>query len=346
MLPIEEEVVIAMSPCLKRQIFGSFILFISCLLIAGITLCAPVGSGKQQVDLKVEQGIGAIAVAHRLKEARLISSAVFFRWFLTLGAYSIQQGEYVLNDGMWLSEIAAILGEGRIKLKAITIPEGWNHRQIGDYFASQGLIKDRESFLRLSRSPDILRKYRIQDTSTEGYLYPETYMIPPNYTAEKLHGLMLEKFFSVLRKITTQSEIVYTGKELRRRIILASIVEREARHAHERPVIAQVFLNRIKKNMKLESCATIQYLFPKPKVKLYHIDLVRPSPYNTYLHRGLPPGPIANSGKAALEAAFRPDKNDYLYFVVKPDGTHHFSVDYQGHIQAKKKYIDSDLVAR
>ncbi len=318
---------------------------IGCLSLAVlISLCAPVGDGSHKVDFRIPSQVGATYVSKGLKNSALIANATFFRWFLRFSGLSakIQVGTYELNDGMWLNEIASKISSGRVKLSALTIPEGWNNRQIGSYLVEKGLLNDRSAFLVISRDSKLLKKYAISNASTEGYLYPDTYMIPEFYSAEKIHLLMLDAFFRVLDQIIDTKK--YSAQELQRRIILASIVEREARHAKERPIIARVFLNRLERRMKLESCATVQYLFEKSKPKLYLQDLAIPSKYNTYIHYGLPPGPIANSGKAALKAAFYSDENDYLYFVVKPDGTHHFSSTYGEHIRGKRKYIDSDLV--
>lgn len=327
----------------KRHIILLVFLFCSAL-IPILSLCAPVGQAKQNVEFVVRQGSSAIQVAQNLEKYKLINSALFFRLYLALSgnSKSIQAGKYSFHDAMWMSDIASHLVSGKVKLNVLTIPEGWHHRQIGDFLASKGLVKNREEFLRLSQDPKLLKKYRIIDTSTEGYLYPESYMIPDHYSGAQLHRLMLDKFFKVLKELGSAK---YTSRELRQRIILASIVEREASHAKERPIIARVFLNRLEKKMKLESCATVQYLFERSKAKLYLSDLARPSPYNTYIHYGMPPGPISNPGRAALEAAFLPDHNNYLYFVVKPDRTHHFSERYSEHLRAKDKYINSDIVA-
>ena len=327
----------------KRQLLSLLFLCIL-MIISWFILMAPVGNGKRQIEYTIHSGAKAVHVAQELEQQQIISSSTLFRLYLKLTGRSskIQVGTYELNDGMQLNKIVKILSSGKVKLHSITIPEGWNNRQIGDFLQKKELIGSREAFLQLSRDPNLLAQYNILTGSTEGYLYPETYKIPANYSAAKLHKLMLDKFFATLHQITNVRD--YNPEQLQKRIILASIVEREARHPAERPIIAQVFLNRIRKKMKLESCATVQYLFEKPKAKLYWQDLERPSPYNTYLHYGWPPAPISNPGKAALQAAFTPQKNDYLFFVVKPDGSHHFSATYLEHIQAKKKYIDSDIV--
>ncbi len=312
-------------------------------LVGFITLSSPPGTGKNEIEYTVLKGSSSSSIANDLKKHNVISNASFFNLYLrfTGRATSIQVGKYKLHNGMWLNELANVLTTGKVTLNSITIPEGWNHRQIGDHFTENGLVKNRAEFIRISQNKATLKKYNILDTSTEGYLYPETYLIPDGYSGLELHNLMLAKFFKILERLSYKK---WNPQELRKRIILASIVEREARHPQERPIIARVFLNRLEKGMRLESCATVQYLFEKSKPKLYLSDLAIPSPYNTYKNYGLPPSPIANPGKAALEAAFLPKNNDFLYFVVKPDGTHHFSNNYKEHLRAKKHYIDSDIV--
>ncbi len=328
---------------IKRKHILLFVLFFCITIVPLFSLCAPVSNGEHKIEFSIPKGVGASFVANKLKKEKLISNPIFFRFYLRLIARAdrIQTGIYRLHDGLWMHEIAEKLVSGKVRLHPITIIEGWNNRQIGDYLTRKSLVTSREEFLRLSRDPIILKKYGIQTSSTEGYLYPDTYYIPDTYDFKQIHKIMLDKFFNVIKELGAEK---FTPSDLSNRIILASIVEREARHPEERPIIARVFLNRLQKKMKLESCATVQYLFPKPRAKLYHRDLAIPSPYNTYIHYGMPPAPIANASQAALKAAFAPEKNEYLYFVVKPRGTHHFSRTYTEHIYAKKKYIDSDLV--
>ena len=321
----------------------AFLLFIFSLGLI-ISFHAPLGQGEKELLFHIPKGVGASFIAKELAKESFINNANYFRLYLSLRGWAneIQAGDYELNNSMWLGEIAKILVQGKVRLVSITIPEGWNNRQLGDYLSKEGYAKSRADFLSLSRDPKILKKYKIMDASTEGYLFPNTYKIPPSYTDKEIHILLLNTFFKVIKELGAYKK--YKGKELRDRIILASIVEREARHSKERPVIARVFLNRLEKGIKLESCATVQYLFEKSKAKLYYQDLARPSPYNTYIHYGLPLAPISNPGKEALKATFYPEENKYLYFVVKPDASHHFSETYAGHLKAKKKYIDSDLV--
>jgi UPF0755 protein len=152
---------------------------------------------------------------------------------------------------------------------------------------------------------------------------------------------MIRRFFDVL------AEIPFTGynqEELRRVVIIASLVEEEAKLDEERALIAAVFYNRLKGGKRLESCATVQYILQKPKERLLFSDLKAESPYNTYLHTGLPPGPIANPGRKSLVAALRPAAVEYLFFVVKMNGSHHFSSTYEEHLKAIRRYNSAGRV--
>lgn len=309
------------------------------LLVWNSMLGAP-GDGETKVEFEVPSGVGAFRVARELETQGLIRSPDGFRAYLRLTgqSQSIKVGLYELNDGMSAGEIADILTEGRVQLTGLTIPEGWTNRQIGDYLAEKGYVPNRAAFLKVASDPETLKKWGIPDRSTEGYLFPETYMVARGSSVEVIHEAMLKNFFNVLEEVSGSREIT---PEQRRRIVLASMVEREAVKPEERPMMAQVFLNRLDQNMRLESCATIQYLFDRPKPRIYERDLQIESPYNTYRNAGLPPGPISNPGRAAIEAAFEPKAGDYLFFVLKPDGSHHFSRTYGEHLRAKKVFIDS-----
>ncbi|MCB1174870.1 MAG: endolytic transglycosylase MltG [Leptospiraceae bacterium] len=334
---------------MKIKQWTPWILLAALLLLAGgfatvyqIVPHTAVGDGSHKVEFEVSRGSGAWRVARDLYRESLIDSPDRFIWYLKLTNRSdqLKAGVYSLDDGMTGTAIADLLIAGRTRLIALTIPEGWTNRQIGDYLTEKGFVSDRARFLAIARDRELLKKYAILDDSTEGYLFPETYMVPPGYEARKIQELMLKRFQKVLQAIVAGSGREWSAKEIRDRVVLASIVEREAVRDKERPMMARVFLNRLDKNMRLESCATVQYLLDKPRAKLYERDLQIQSPYNTYRNGGLPPGPVSNPGKAALEAAFQPVENDYLYFVLKPDGSHYFSQSYREHLNAKHKYLD------
>jgi UPF0755 protein len=298
------------------------------------------GSGEKRIEFEIELGSGPQRVARLLADAGLIRDPDFFRILVrvTGNAGRIKTGLYELNDAMSSFEILNVITEGRVAQETLTIPEGWNNRQIGDYLVEKGFVNSRNEFLSLTEDPQTLARYRIPASSTEGYLYPDTYTVPRRYPVRKIHERMLERFFQMLQSAEPPASI--SAADLHQKIIMASIIEREAAHPDELPVMAQVFQNRIRKRMRLESCATVQYLLPKPQAKLYEKDLLIRSPYNTYLHRGLPPGPISNPGLPAIRAVFHPEPVGYLFFVLKPEQRrHHFSSDFKEHLEAKKRYL-------
>jgi len=167
----------------------------------------------------------------------------------------------------------------------------------------------------------------------EGFLFPDTYQFEADATAEEIINVMLKRFGEVYNEEYRRraQELGLSTLEV---VTMASIVEKEAKLDEERAVIAGVFYNRLKKNWKLESCATVQYLLGEPKAELSYKDLEIDSPYNTYKYYGLPPGPIASPGKASLEAALYPEEVDYLFFRANPDGSHTFSRTLAEHNQA------------
>jgi UPF0755 protein len=299
-----------------------------------------VGDGSFVYELTIEPGAGYKKVSKELKDNHLIRSDSYFHFLLRMSGNStkLKQGIYTLNDGMDSSKIMEVLVNGKVKMISFTIPEGYTNRQIGDVLTKRNIVPSRQFFLEASENPEFLKKYNIPAKSTEGYLYPETYTIPYNYKVEQIVEMMLKRFYKNLSTIPETKGL--DPSELHQKVILASIVEREAKKKEEQPLMAGVFLKRLKIKMPLESCATVQYLFDKPKKRLLEKDLEIISPYNTYLNRGYPPGPISNPGLPAITAAFRPVESDNLFFLVKPDGSHYFSKTHNEHLEAKKKYID------
>lgn len=298
----------------------------------------PAGDGGKKIDFAVRSGWGASAVASRLDKDSIIRSSTGFKIILFLSGKSgeLKRGIYSLDDSMKPSQIIDILTSGRTKTITFTIPEGFNNRQIADELVRKGLFPSREKFMELASSPEIMGRFKIIGSSTEGYLFPDTYTVPVGYTDVKIIALMVEHFFEKVSDLNGFPEDPVKRHQL---VILASIVEREAKVLNERPLIAAVFTNRLKQKLPLESCATIQYLFDPPKKRIYYQDLDKVSPYNTYRNPGLPAGPISNPGLSSLLAALNPAETDYLFFVVKGNGEHHFSNNYKEHLKAKKEYI-------
>jgi UPF0755 protein len=297
-----------------------------------------VSDGSRHTDFAVKAGANLANVSARLAEANLINSEMFFKLYMRITgkAGRIKFGVYDLNDGMSAAKIAQAITSGKTKTISITIAEGLHNRQIADLFVEKKFFASRDEFLQFAAKKTILDKYKIPAQSTEGYLFPDTYFLPQGYPKDKIIEHMIEHFFEKAKEV--KNFPTEPGK-IHETVILASIVEREAKLKEERPLIAAVFHNRLRDSEPLESCATVQYLFEKPKARLFYKDLEVESPYNTYKVRGLPPGPIGSPGIAAINATVNPEKTDYKFFVLKGDDAHHFSKDFKEHNAAKKKYI-------
>ncbi|MGI6142504.1 MAG: endolytic transglycosylase MltG [bacterium] len=317
------------------------------LLIIGINnLLAPVtvGSTGTPVRVVIPGGATGGAIAQILADEGLIKNELLFRVLVRWeGAEEkLQAGEYELSPAMAPREIIHRLVQGdTVKdYVRVTIPEGYTVLQIADLLAQEGVV-EKARFLDLvqegvfafdfiSDIPDTV-DYRL-----DGYLFPDTYYFSPELGEEAVINLMLQRFAEVVTpEIRERAQEL--GMSLHDLITLASIVEREARLPEERPVIAGVFHKRLQLGRKLESCATIQYILGEPKERLLTEDTRIPSPYNTYLHAGLPPGPIAASGEDSIRAAAYPEDTEYLYFCATGDGSHIFSRTLAEHNQAKKQ---------
>lgn len=252
---------------------------------------------------------------------------------------SLQAGEYELNNRMFYTAILKKLAKGETVAHKLVIPEGFSMEEIANTLSQQELAgKDR--FLELCHQPELFGEvFEVPTNSLEGYLFPETYYVLKEVSEEKIIRLFLTTFKAVIEKLdkdgSLQEEI---GLSLHEIITLASIIEKEARQPQERPLISSVYHNRLKKGMALEADPTVLYALGYYKPKLTYKDIKVRSPYNTYLYKGLPPGPIANPGESAILAALKPAHTDYLYFVSKQDGTHQFTKTLKEHIKAKNLY--------
>lgn len=303
-----------------------------------IKIISPVGLGKKDVEFTVPTGAGSKQVAAMLEEKNLIRNAFVFRIFLLLNGKGgdIKRGTYPLSNGLSMHDIIQVITEGHTKLIKLTIPEGYNNRQIASLLYRKNLVKGYEEFVQAEKQSGLIEKYKIPAKTLEGYLFPETYFLPHGYPIKKILNIMVKTFFE---KVGTLEGFPKDPRKRHEIITLASIVEKEAKVKEERALIAGVFLNRLKENYPLESCATVQYLFDKPKKRLLYRHLRIKSPYNTYQIKGLPPHPIASPGFLSLQAAFKPKNTNFKYFVVKGDGRHKFSRTLAEHEIAKEKYI-------
>lgn len=289
------------------------------------------------VYVKVKPGMNAEKIADLLYAHKITDSIIGFKIMAKMNGLDnkLKAGDYAFNSKMSYREIIAILVEGRTSAFNITIPEGYDVDRIANLLEDKGVASAAE-FKRLAKdfapydyvTADEASKYRI-----EGFLFPNTYEVIAGQSAQDIL-VMLSKEFDHQFTPQMRSRAEVLGLTMRQVIILASLVEKEAQVDIDRPIIAQVFMNRIREWMPLQSCATIQYILGSPKPELSVQDTKIESPYNTYQHMGLPPGPIANPGVASINAVLFSEPTDYLYFVADKNGKHHFSKTYDEHLAA------------
>ncbi len=294
------------------------------------------------IEFEIKSGDSAGAIAYRMKEQNLISSVFMFKVITRLSGLDkkLQQGFIQISSGEKTTDIIQKILTGDIVTFSITIPEGLNQKEISKLLVDKKVISqsDIDTFFAKKNYPQTVG-LPTNYTNLDGFLFPETYTFYKGADIEFIFKTMVKLFYKKVAEINADYKKMDENK-FYETIILASIIEKEIRAPEEAEIAAGVFLNRIRTGMKLQSCATVQYILPKPKEQLLDADLLTPSPYNTYLNDGLPPTPIANPGSNALKAAFNPTKTDYYYFVVKDParGTHQFSATYAEHLRAQSRY--------
>ena len=314
-----------------------FLLVISIAFGFGYSLMNPPGKVDHPKLFQVHEGETLKSVARDLEGRGFIRSRFLFEFWGRFMGYGgdIKTGEYMLSASMPPSRIFQILTKGKSILYSVTIPEGYDRRRIAAALKEKQLVDERE-FLALTGDRGIAEEYGFQGPSLEGFLYPDTYQFSHGLDTRKVIDAMVKRFREALAPL--KEEIARCGMSLEEVVTLASIVEKETGWAEERPVIASVFLNRLTKKMRFESDPTVIYGLKSFTGNLKRKDLAHPSPYNTYLNRGLPPGPIASPGVESIKAVLFPARTNYFYFVSKNDGTHHFSRTLKEHNRAVRKY--------
>lgn len=309
----------------------SLIFLVTILFLTGISFPFVENSTIQKI-INIPSGTNAKEIVHILEKNEIIRKNNYL--FIILIKLSkledkLKFGEYNLSPSLNMLQILNKLARGEIVVYKITIPEGYTSIQIAELLDKKEIV-EKESFLKL---------VKYGEKSWEGYLFPDTYEVPKKYGPENMFKLMLSNFEQVAvdNKLINKAE--QTGFTMDEIITLASIIEKEAKFAEEKRRISSVFHNRLKSGMKLQSCATIQYILGKPKEILEESDLEIESPYNTYLYKGLPPGPICNPGIDSIIAALEPANEDYLFFVLGDNGRHIFSKTYEEHLKNKNGQI-------
>lgn len=295
-------------------------------------------AGDGEVLVTIRRGMGVRAIGALLADKGLLVNDCRFLClvFLSNNTAKLKAGEYSIPRGLTPPEVLRLLVEGLTLRHHVTIPEGVNTVQVAQLFAQDGWI-NKERFLQLSRDQASLKRLGINAPSLEGYLFPETYTLVRNEASEEtVLRLMVDRFRQVWASMAVPEKVHGLGHH--QLLILASIVEKETGAAPERPLIARVFLNRLERNMRLQSDPTVIYGLIDFNGNITRADLQRPTPYNTYVIPALPAGPICNPGRAALEAVIHPVASDALYFVSRNDGTHVFSTNLADHNRAVRQY--------
>ncbi len=304
-------------------------------------LTVPPESPGRDLVFRVEPGQIFTTISKNLKVAGLISDT---RRFLKLAkasgkTSSIRAGEFKLSTGWTPGEVLHELTTSAGIMKKVAVREGLTWWQTAEKIQAAGL-GTRDVFAKAVANPELLAKYGIQSKDAEGYLFPETYMLTPPRGDQSAYMVeaMIKEFFKNAKVVWPNG--LPEWKEMNKMVILASLVEKETGDTSERKRIAGVFHNRLKKRMLIQADPTIIYgLGPEfdGNIRKRHL-LDKENPYNTYTHRGLPPGPICSPGLDALQAAVNPEDHSYLYFVAKGDGSHYFSKSLREHNNAVHKY--------
>lgn len=304
-------------------------------MLAATTLVSCTGAeSREAVRVVVPAGATFRTAADSLVSAGIIRSGRLFGLYAKLAGRdrALKPGTYLLQPGLSWASLLDDLTAGKGLVATVTIPEGWSLADIVPLLARR-LEVPPESVTAAVRDSALLARLGSPGPTLEGYLFPETYSFTPGTTARAAVGDMVREFERRWRPAWT-ARLDSIGMTRHALVTLASIVEKEARVADERPVIAAVYTNRLRVGMLLQADPTVQYALGQhvDRVLFKHLEI--DSPYNTYRYPGLPPGPIASPGEASLEAAVHPADVPYLYFVARADGRHEFRMTFAEHEQA------------
>ncbi|MBE0478021.1 endolytic transglycosylase MltG [Candidatus Aerophobetes bacterium] len=295
---------------------------------------------RKKVLIRIPPGVTSTQISYILKENKIITNPYFFSLMVKILKYdtSLKAGVYEFTSPTFFSVVDKLL-KGKVKTYRVTFPEGLPKWEVANLLAEKQIV-DRQNFLQLVDNAEYFyQRFPWLDAkdSLEGYLFPDTYDFVLEENPVGVVGKFLTKFEQTIlplyHKMSRDNAL-----SLHELIILASIIEKEAVVSFERPMIAGVFYNRLNRGMRLRADPTVKYALGSFNVRLDTQMLIYPSPYNTYIYSGLPPGPICSPGVDSIKAALEPAQVNYLYFVSRKDGTHEFSTTYQEHLQAIEKY--------
>ncbi len=311
---------------MKKIIVPLLILFLLALFL--IWAFSPVNDS-EVIEFQVKRGESTRRIAINLEEKGIIKSHWLFTAYIFLKGdqTNLKAGNYFLSSGMTVPEIAGIIVSG--KKEKVTIAEGLNIREVAEILELPDLA---------DKSPEIFSdefpflKEIPEELSLEGYLFPDTYDITPGLSSEEVVKIILKNFEKKTKDLSYE-------KTLFEIITMASLIEKEVRKTEDKKIVSGILWKRMGVGMPLQVDATIAYITGKRTTKISIEETRTPSPYNTYLNRGLPIGPISNPGLESIEAALNPKESDYWYYLSKPDGETVFSKNFQEHVEAKRRYL-------
>lgn len=319
-------------------LFGGGVLISTFIALVVLILFWPQRNPFVVTKVTVTPGLSLTALSEQLSEKNIISNDRMFRWAVKIMGKEkeIPIGTFRLVNANSNYAIIKQLVYGSPEVRKVRLLEGWTMKQIAEHL-SEVMGFDTAEILELANDPGYLSSHGINGNSTEGFLFPDTYFFFDGDSPKTILDALLTEYknFWTLANRTRAQELKMTENEV---VTLASIIEGEAIFNEERPIISGVYHNRLNRGMRLEADPTIQYIIEDGPRRLLDTDLKIDSRYNTYLHKGLPPGPVNSPGKKSLTAALYPEENEFLFFVAKGDGRHTFTRNIEDHNRAKREF--------
>ncbi|OCB00932.1 endolytic transglycosylase MltG [Clostridium beijerinckii] len=320
-----------------------FVITLTFVISYSSTIRKPLKSTEDSIIIEVKQGEGFYDVLDRLDKENKLTNKLLIKVNLAIDKRKVNltEGIYEINTNSSLEELIKSLEnkDGDKDLVKLTIPEGYSIEDIAKSVEDKGIcskdefIKDVKDY----KLPSFVKNNNKKRYNLEGYLYPDTYLIEKGSNANDVIKSMLDRFEDVLKQAEDETKVEISDEDVEKIVTIASMIEREARVPGDRPLISSVIYNRLEKDMKLQIDAAVIYALG------YHVDVVLnkhlevDSPYNVYKYKGLPVGPIANPGLDCIKAALLPEKTDYLYYIMKDDGSHYFTNNYEDFLNKKKE---------